>query len=370
MTGSRSAGAVPPRAAVPQLTGVVVHWRDEEALAELVDAWPRDPRFELVVVDNSGSGGSRRRAGAREGKDRAGAAAGETAPTEPVAAGAVPSGFSPRWIAPGCNLGFAGGVNRGVQESRGDLLLLLNPDARPEPGALEALVEGFAAHPEAAGLAPRLEGPGGDAQYRWQLKPLPGAARLVLEALFLPATSGPGREPPAAMPVEQPAAAALALRRRVFDAVGGMDPGFFPAWYEDVDLARRLRAAGDRLLYWPAARFRHGLGSTVPRLGFRTFLWLYYRSLTRYLAKHHGAAWALAARALLPVGMVLRLALLPIRRPRRAGTRSEAARGLAAVAVGAATGWRRPADLARRWARREPPDRRPAATRGGPEASS
>jgi N-acetylglucosaminyl-diphospho-decaprenol L-rhamnosyltransferase len=315
-------GAARPGPPPPRLSGIAVHWRDEASLAGLLGAWPRDPRFELVVVDN-GSGG-------------------------PLPA--PPDGARVRVVSPGRNLGFAGGANRGAREAAGDLLLLLNADARPEPGALEALLDGFAAHPEAAGLAPRLEGPAGEPQWRWQLKGLPGPGRLVLEALFLPAASGPRDEPRAGAPVAQPAAAALALRRRAWEAVGGMDARFFPAWFEDVDLARRLREAGSTVLYWPAARFRHGLGSSVPRLGFGSFLWLYYRNLTRYLARHHGRGWAAAARLLLPVGMALRLVLLPVRKPRRAASRREAAAALVAVAVGATSGWRRPAGLAREWA--------------------
>lgn len=322
-----SAGEPPP-----ELSGVVVHWRDEAGLADLFAAWPRDPRFELVVVDN--------------GSD------------EPLPA--LPPGVRGRIVTPGANRGFAGGANLGAREAEAPLLLILNPDARPEAGALEALLRGFAAHPEAAGMVPRLAGEGGAPQVAWQLKPLPGPARLALEALFLPAARGPKREPPPGAPVEQPAAAALALRRRDWEAVGGMDEGFHPAWFEDVDLARRLRATGRRLLYWPAARFRHGLGATVPRLGFRSFLWLYYRNLTRYLAKHHGRGWAGAAGVLLVLGMKLRLVFLPLRRPRRARSRREAARALAAVAAGAATGWARPQDLRARWS----PPPRPAP---GPE---
>ncbi|HYO15800.1 MAG TPA: hypothetical protein VE685_21585, partial [Thermoanaerobaculia bacterium] len=153
---------------------------------------------------------------------------------------------------------------------------------------------------------------------------------------------------PAGTPVEQPAAAALAFRREALAAVGGFDDGFHPAWFEDVDLARRLAGAGLVLRYWPAARFRHGLGSTVPGLGYGPFLWIYYRNLTRYLRKHHGRAWALAARMALVAGIAVRLLALPLRRPQRARSRGEAARGLLLVLAGALTGWTRPRHFAER----------------------
>ena len=79
----------------PTLTGVVVHWRNEDLLAELVAAWPRDPRFELLVVDN-----------------------GSSTP--------LPEGI--RILRPGRNLGFAGGANLGVAEAKGAIVLILNPD--------------------------------------------------------------------------------------------------------------------------------------------------------------------------------------------------------------------------------------------------
>jgi N-acetylglucosaminyl-diphospho-decaprenol L-rhamnosyltransferase len=293
----------------PLLTGVVVHWRNEDLLAGLVAAWPRDPRFELLVVDN-----------------------GSSAP--------LPDGV--RVLRPGRNLGFAGGANAGVAEAKGEILLILNPDAVPEEGALDRLLEGFAAHPEAAGLAPRLAGPSGKPQAGWQLRRLPSAWQCLLHTLPLPSLPARRPEPAAGAPVEQPAAAALALRREALARVGGFDAGFHPAWFEDVDLARRFQQAGLPILYWPAARFRHRLGSTVPRLGYGPFLYIYYRNLGRYLAKHHGLAWAAAARAALVPGVALRLLLLPLRRPRRAASRREALRGLLAVLAGALSGWRRP----------------------------
>ncbi|HEV7785701.1 MAG TPA: glycosyltransferase [Thermoanaerobaculia bacterium] len=286
----------------PLLTGVVVHWHNEELLAELAAAWPQDPRFELLVVDN-----------------------GSSAP--------LPPGL--KVLHPGRNLGFGGGANAGAAEAKGDIILILNPDAIPEAGALEALLEGFAAWPDAAGLAPRLVGADGEPQSAWQLRRLPSPLALVLQAFpGFGGTSRGGAEPEAGAPVEQPAAAALAFRREALAAVGGFDASFYPAWFEDVDLARRLRDRGQTLRYWPAARFRHGLGSTVPRLGYGPFLSIYYRNLIRYLAKHHGRTWAFAARAALVPGIAIRLLALPLRRPRRARSRREALAGLLGLLTG------------------------------------
>jgi N-acetylglucosaminyl-diphospho-decaprenol L-rhamnosyltransferase len=325
----------------------VVHWRDEARLAELIAAWPHDdPRFELLVVDNSGSAPPAPPAAVD-------ASAAWVTPSVPAAADAAPPRVTPsapavRVLRPGRNLGFAGAVNAGAAASRAPLLLLLNPDAVPELGALDRLLEGFAAHPEAAGLAPRLAGPGGEPQFAWQLRRLPSAWGCLRQTLPWPGAGDAPRsavEPPPGAPIEQPAAAALALRRAALDRAGGLDERFHPAWFEDVDLARRLWQSGARIVYWPAARFRHVQGSTVPRLGYGRFLWIYHRNLERYLAKHHGAAWALAARASLAAGLLLRLPLVAFRRPRRAASRRAAAAGLVLALAGAFSGWRLPRGL-------------------------
>jgi len=300
---------------IPELAAVVVHWRGEAHLAGLVAAWPRDPRFELVVVDNSAS------------------------------LGELPA--PARLVVPGRNLGFGGGVNRGLASTSAPWVLILNPDVRPRPGALDRILAATADFPDAAGIVPALEGPGGESQCRWQLQPLPSPSTLVLQTLFLGGERGPHSEPERGTAVEQPAAAALVLRRTVLDELGGFDEGYYPAWFEDVDLARRLRQGGHLMVFEPAARFVHGRGGSVPELGYGAFLWVYYRNLTRYLRQHHGADWALAARFTLVKGMALRLLLLPLRRPRRAPSRRAAAAALIDVIRGASSDWRRPASYAR-----------------------
>ena len=302
--------------ATPALSVVVVHWRAEQDLAALLGAMPADERFEVVVVDNSGTA-------------------------------APPAAHRVRLVRPGRNLGFSGGANLGACIAAAPLLLVANPDVRPEPGALAALIAGFAALPEAAGLAPRLVGVDGTPQTAWQLRALPRPGQLLQHAVFRDASRGAATQPAAGQAVAQPAAAALALRRSAWEQLGGFDSTFHPAWFEDVDLARRLASAGGTLVYWPDATFQHGLGGSVAPLGYGAFLWHYHRNLGRYLRKHHGRAWAATARTLLVAGATLRALLLPLRRPGRARSRGEALAGLAVVVLGAITNWRRPRRLAR-----------------------
>jgi hypothetical protein len=309
--------------ALPQLSALVVHWRTESALEALFAAWPVDDAFELIVVDNA---------------------------SDPALRPAIPAHV--RCVDPGRNLGFAAATNRALALARAPIVLLLNPDARPCAGALDSLLAGFERHPEAAGIVPALLSPAGEDQCAWQLRPLPGALACLRQTFLLSGPRGPAEPPHAGTAVEQPAAAALALRREALEAVGGLDEGFFPAWFEDVDLARRLHARGARLLYWPAARFHHDQGASVEGLGYRQFLWLYSRGLMRYLRLHHRPL-DFVMRLALPCAALARVVSLPLRAPRRARDTRDARCGLLAAALGALTGFARPRDLARQWRPRE-----------------
>jgi GT2 family glycosyltransferase len=139
-------------------------------------------------------------------------------------------------------------------------------------------------------------------------------------------------------PVEQAAAAALAVRRSVFRRVGGFDEAFVPAWYEDVDLCQRLGREGE-IRYLPEARFRHRGGESASRLGYDRFLPIFYRNAWRYRQRCYGRLGRASYRVLLALGMLLRLVLLPLRSdvPR---PRVEAARAylrVLALAVGLAS---------------------------------
>src|SRR5437868_4282172 len=137
----------------------------------------------------------------------------------------------------------------------------------------------------------RLAAPGHEDQRTFQLRRLPRLADDARELLLIDHawTDNPWRrraryadsmrdEP---FRVEQAAAAALAVRTRVFRGMGGFDETYVPAWYEDVDLCDRLRRHGT-VLFLPAARFRHRGGAAASRLGYARFLPALYRNALRY----------------------------------------------------------------------------------------
>jgi GT2 family glycosyltransferase len=215
------------------------------------------------------------------------------------------------------NRSFAFATNQGAARSGSPVLLLLNPDTELTPGAVDILIEELDRRPEAAGVVPLLIGADGSPQHRWQLRRLPGPLRLAAGLGGAPQLPGPAPGAPA--PVEQPAAAAWLVRRELWNALGGLDEGFAPAWWEDVDfcarLQRRGRERGERGGgFWvvPRARIVHGGGSSLAQLTDEDFLAAYHRNQLRYAERHHPASLGLVR-----AGLRLSLGLRAITRPSR-----------------------------------------------------
>jgi GT2 family glycosyltransferase len=205
------------------------------------------------------------------------------------------------------NRGFAAGLNQAFAATRADAVMALNPDAQATPDAISELERVMRERPKAGAV-------GGDVNERYPPRDLPTWSSIVGHNLGSPARA-PHAHGEDARQVGQPAAAAMLIRREAFDAVGGLDEGFFPAWYEDVDFCLRLRAAGWEIYFAPRARFLHDGGYSAKALGPKAFAEAYYRNQLRYAEKHFGRGGVSAIRASLIVGMTGRL----LRRPRLAG---------------------------------------------------
>lgn len=275
----------------PRIAAVIVTWNSAAHVAQAVRSVPQG--VPVVVIDNASQDGSAelaRQAGARV-------------------------------VEAGANLGFGPACNLGAQLSApSETILFLNPDAAlvDGAGALDTLLAALDSDSGIAAAAPALSG---NRQEAFHLRKLPTLGSLAREALLVNKLfpGNPGflaeryldgpRDGP--FDVEQPAGAALLIRRDLFESLRGFDPAFSPAWFEDVDLCARIWKSGRRIRYVPAAVATHIGGTAMNALAYRDFLPLYTRNLLRYLRKHSGLATRLSARALLILGTLLRLFLLP-----------------------------------------------------------
>jgi GT2 family glycosyltransferase len=218
-------------------------------------------------------------------------------------------------VSPGVNLGFAAAANLGARRSSGSTLLFLNPDTvcldPLEP--LEAALDGAENFVAAAG---RLVGPDGRTQTGFTVRRLPTPASLIFEILLLnrlfPRNLVNRRyrclDLDLELPqhVEQPAGACLAVRRDRFEACGGFDEAFFPLWFEDVDLCKRLRDRGGAILFLPQVRIEHRGGHSLDSINFRQKQIYWYRNMLYYGRKHFSWGARVVLRGNLLLGMGLR----------------------------------------------------------------
>src|SRR5688572_8205212 len=201
------------------------------------------------------------------------------------------------FIRNSANRGFAAAINQAFEATSSSYVLVLNPDIRVMPGALQLLEEFMETHPHAGAV-------GGYVNEKYPPRQFPTAGRLVRENLGFPPVPRTLQKKSDAIAVDQPAAAALMIRRDAYDDIGGFDEQFFPAWYEDVDFCRRLKAKGWDIYFAPKAEFVHEGGYSAEALGSEKFVLAYYSNQARYATKHLGSVGSAAVRASIAAGMI------------------------------------------------------------------
>jgi N-acetylglucosaminyl-diphospho-decaprenol L-rhamnosyltransferase len=167
-----------------------------------------------------------------------------------------------RVIYNGSNLGFGPAVNRAAAESGADALLLLNPDCLLESDTVQRLLDVLDAQPQAGVVGAVVcdaDGTPDPASYRRD--PL---LRRALASLLDRRAGGvavDGGIPARLVDAEAVSGALMLLPRKAFARIGGFDERYF-LHCEDLDLCRRMRDAGYRVLLAGDVRVLHGKGGS------------------------------------------------------------------------------------------------------------
>jgi GT2 family glycosyltransferase len=177
------------------------------------------------------------------------------------------------------NQGFGGACNTGMAAAHGDVLVLLNQDTLVRTDWLAALVKTLAENADVGIAGSKALYPDGTLQH----------AGASIDNRGVSTHTG-YRQPDSGefdslQDVDFVTGASLALRRAVYEQIGGFDPGFYPAYLEDVDLCYRARAAGWRVVYAPQSVLVHNERSSAATPDYAGAL-LYHRQRLRFVCKH------------------------------------------------------------------------------------
>lgn len=269
----------------PAVSAVVVSHNTRADLLRCLDALRRNVTLpiEVVVVDNASRDGS--------------------------ADAARRSWPEARVIENAENLGFARANNLGLRGVRAPYALILNSDAEVAPGCVEALAALLDRTPDVGLVGPRTlsgdgtiqvsSGPALTPLAEWRQRRLVKGVRARSANALREAELRASRE-------HEPdwlSASCLLARRRALEAVGGFDESFF-LYEEDVDLCLRVRRAGWRIVFTPAAQVVHHLGRSVEASPERA-RFEYQRSHLLYYRKHNGRLATAALRLYLLAGASL-----------------------------------------------------------------
>lgn len=182
------------------------------------------------------------------------------------------------------NLGFSKANNIAIRESKGEYILLLNPDTIVAPETLQGVLQFMDKHPEAGGAGVRMHNADGSlAPESRRAIPTPFvAARKMLGLTKRYYMSHLSWEEPAQ--IEVVSGAFMLLRRKAIQEVGLLDEDFF-MYGEDIDLSYRLLKGGWQNWFLPFD-IVHYKGQSTRKSDFR-YVHIFYQAMLIFFRKHY-----------------------------------------------------------------------------------
>jgi len=253
-----------------RLSIIIVSWNVCDDLVQCLQSIKRYPPaflYEIVVVDNHSSDDTANR---------------------------IISEFPDvRLIVNAENLGFAAANNIGIQEAKGEYLLILNPDTLVLPHSIDLLIRFMDSHPDVGICGPQVLNSDRTIQSSARMYP-------TFQSIFYRFTIfkylGLFRrhfylwtmrdfDHNSMRDVEQLTGAALMTRSYLVKKLHGFDTQFF-IYYEEVDLCKRVSMAGYRVVFYPEPQIIHSGGRSAKQVPAKVKL-IMLTSLIFYLRKYY-----------------------------------------------------------------------------------
>ncbi len=219
------------------------------------------------------------------------------------------------------NVGFSAGCNLGLQDARGEYILLLNPDTRLSFEALSCMLDFMESHPEAGIIGPQL------LDEKGSLHALPSCSgifpsplqaffeytnlrrffpkyRLVKDYFLTDWDRCSIRE------VAMVQGACFLIKSKVIAEIGKLDERFFLYW-EETDWCLRAHKKGWKIFYIPFAQCVHFGGQSMGRERFHDYH--FFRSMYRFHSKHYGIVSSVLLRFVLICAFIFGIAKFSLR---------------------------------------------------------
>ena len=243
-----------------EITSVIVlsFNKFEETTGRCVDSLALDPGFpgwDVIVVDNDSDQN-----------------------TQVCLAAAAQKYPSARFVFSETNRGFAGGMNLGMRQARGDVFILLNSDTIVPPGMISRIADTIRSRPKIGLLGP-VSNAAGNEQGIFSKG---GATQDTIAEGIAFANAARGSSPVPAFRLDF---CCVALRRDAYQTVGELDEQFGRGYYEDFDYSLRVRNAGLDLAVLEDAFIFHQGSASFKELGKETRK-LIVRNKALLLKKH------------------------------------------------------------------------------------
>lgn len=196
-------------------------------------------------------------------------------------------------IANKTNVGFSKANNQAILQSKGEYVLLLNPDTVVEEDTFRKCVSFMDCHPEAGGLGVRMiDGKGNFLPESKRGMPSPSVAFWKISGLssLFPKSRVFGKYHLGYLPEDEThevdilAGAFMLMRKSVLDKVGLLDEAFF-MYGEDIDLSYRITQGGYKNYYFPGTRIIHYKGESTKKSSVNYVL-VFYKAMVIFAEKH------------------------------------------------------------------------------------